>query len=51
MLKLPLTTVLNKSWSPLFIFFNEKKSEEFGQFLTQKNDFEGQNCAVFDLEF
>ena len=29
----------------------KKKSERFGQFLTQKNYFESQNCAVFDLQF
>ena len=37
--------------SPIFIFFNEKKSERFGQFLTQKNYFENQNCAKFDIQY
>ena len=30
------------------IFFNEKKLERFGSFLTQKIDFESQNFAHFD---
>ena len=30
------------------IFFNEKKIERFGSFLTQKIDFESQNFAHFD---
>ena len=43
--------VYDKSWSPFFIFFNEKNSEKFRQFLTEKNDFKCENCAVFDLQF
>ena len=43
--------VNNKSWSHFLTFFNEKKSEKFRQFLTEKNDFESQNCAVFHLQF
>jgi hypothetical protein len=35
----------------LFLNFSMKKQVGFGQFLTLKNDFEGQNCAVFDLQF
>jgi hypothetical protein len=40
-----------KSWSPFLLYFSMKKkhSERFRQFLT--NDFENQNCAVFNLQF
>ena len=38
--------VNNKSWSHFLTFFNEKNSEKFRQFLTEKNNFESQNCAV-----
>ena len=38
----------NKSWTPSPIFFREKKSERFNQFLTLKNDFENQNLPIFE---
>ena len=41
----------NKSCSPFFIFFNEKKFEkDSGNFWRRKNDFKSQNFAVFDLQ-
>ena len=34
---------------PFLCYSMKKKSEGFRQFLTDKNDFENQNCATFDL--
>ena len=36
-----------KSWSPIQIFFTEKKWERYGWFLMPKNDFECTNFANF----
>ena len=38
-------SINNKKWTPKFIFFNEKKTESFGRFLTNKIDFESQILA------
>ena len=44
--------IKNQNYQNMFlIFFNEKNSEGFSCFLTYKNDFEGQNCAMFELQF
>ena len=44
--------VKNKSCSPNFIFFNEKKyQKDSTDFWHKKNDFENQNCAIVDLPF
>ena len=40
--------VYNKKHAPKLTFFNEKKLERFGYFLTQKIDFESQISAFFD---
>ena len=38
---------INTSWSPNQVFFTEKM-ERCDQFQTLKNDFETQNCEMFD---
>ena len=43
-----IKTFFNKSWSPSQIFFIEFFLERFDQFLTQKNDFESTNFAMFE---
>ena len=40
--------VNNKKCAPKFVFFNEKKSERFNQFLTQKKDFESTNFEMLE---
>ena len=39
----------DKKHAAKLIFFNEKRIERFGQFLTQKIDFESQKNSLFDI--
>ena len=41
-------TFFSENWSPIPIFFKEKKLERLNQFSTLNNDFENQNFEMFE---